>query len=99
MGDCVGVDSPRSTCAPDSNVSVMGYNACYVEGSCRPRVMRSMQPCPNCAKENPPGEAYCYACGHILPSALAAMGISLSTVKLEEEFGPAPAPVAAYFHG
>ncbi|MEW6579775.1 MAG: FHA domain-containing protein [Chloroflexota bacterium] len=30
-----------------------------------------MQVCPHCGRQNPDEEAYCYSCGHILPSALA----------------------------
>jgi hypothetical protein len=29
-----------------------------------------MQTCPHCRKSNPDADAYCYACGHILPSAV-----------------------------
>ncbi|NDJ77594.1 MAG: FHA domain-containing protein [Chloroflexi bacterium] len=43
-----------------------------------------MQNCPHCGKENPETDAYCYACGHILPSALP---VALrSTTKLEEVY-------------
>lgn len=45
-----------------------------------------MQICPNCSKENPVGEAYCFACGHILPAALTGLGIALSTVKLADVY-------------
>lgn len=41
-----------------------------------------MQNCPNCGKENPAGEAYCYGCGHILPEALA--DVIDSTTHLQE---------------
>jgi hypothetical protein len=30
----------------------------------------SMQTCPHCGKENADVDAYCYACGHILPAAV-----------------------------
>lgn len=29
-----------------------------------------MQTCPNCGKENPDSDAYCYSCGHVLLSGL-----------------------------
>jgi len=32
-----------------------------------------MQTCPHCEKENNDTDAYCYSCGHILPSALAEL--------------------------
>ncbi len=32
---------------------------------------KQMQVCHNCGKENANAEIYCYACGHILPAALA----------------------------
>jgi len=41
-----------------------------------------MQICPHCGKENPPGEAYCYACGHILPAGLG----DLATTKLDDVY-------------
>ena len=43
-----------------------------------------MQTCPHCGKENPDGDAYCYACGHILPSAMPA--VAGSTNKLEDPY-------------
>ncbi|WP_119072732.1 FHA domain-containing protein [Aggregatilinea lenta] len=41
-----------------------------------------MQTCPNCGKENPSSETYCYACGHILPAGLG----ELSTQRLEDPY-------------
>lgn len=41
-----------------------------------------MQTCPNCGKENPPAETYCYSCGHILPAGLG----ELSTQRLEDPY-------------
>jgi hypothetical protein len=43
-----------------------------------------MQSCPNCKKENPDQEAYCFSCGHILPSAL--QGTLDATSKLEDAY-------------
>jgi len=43
-----------------------------------------MQICPHCSKENPDTEAYCYACGHILPAALP--GLTDSTTKLADVY-------------
>lgn len=44
-----------------------------------------MQTCPHCRRENPDHDAYCYACGHILPSALQSM-IANPTTHLEEAY-------------
>jgi len=41
-----------------------------------------MQICPHCGKENADVDAYCYACGHILPSAEALR----ATSKLEDVY-------------
>lgn len=41
-----------------------------------------MQTCLHCGKGNPEEEAYCYSCGHILPSALPA--IASATLQLDE---------------
>lgn len=41
-----------------------------------------MQRCPHCNRENADGEAYCYACGHILP---VAVGLHGTTSQLEDE--------------
>lgn len=41
-----------------------------------------MQKCPHCAKENADTDAYCYACGHILLSALRMM--TDATTRLED---------------
>jgi hypothetical protein len=43
-----------------------------------------MQTCLHCGKSNPETDAYCYACGHILPSALA--GLINATTKLEDVY-------------
>jgi hypothetical protein len=43
-----------------------------------------MQTCPYCKKENPDTEAYCYACGHILPRTLEEM--YGATNKLEDVY-------------
>lgn len=43
-----------------------------------------MQTCPHCGKNNSKEDAYCYACGHILPSALAE--VTRATTKLEEVY-------------
>ena len=43
-----------------------------------------MQICPHCSKENPDTDAYCYACGHILPMALS--GVTSSTTKLSDVY-------------
>jgi hypothetical protein len=43
--------------------------------------MPGEQKCDNCGKVNAEGEAYCYACGHVLPAGLAA----LKTHSLSEE--------------
>lgn len=43
-----------------------------------------MQTCPNCTKENPEQDAYCYSCGHILPYAL--QGMMPATSKLEDVY-------------
>ncbi len=42
-----------------------------------------MQTCPHCGRENAEADAYCYACGHILPMALAES--MNGTSKLREE--------------
>jgi hypothetical protein len=39
------------------------------------------QTCENCKRSNPPGEFYCFACGHILPTGLKA----ISTQNLPNE--------------
>jgi hypothetical protein len=44
-----------------------------------------MQTCPHCGRENPAHDAYCYACGHILPSALKHMQNDDPTTQLDEE--------------
>lgn len=44
-----------------------------------------MQICPHCSKENSDAEAYCYACGHILPAALS--GLTSSTMELSDVYG------------
>ncbi len=41
-----------------------------------------MQRCPHCNRENADGETYCYACGHILPVAVASLG---TTNQLEDK--------------
>ncbi len=43
-----------------------------------------MQYCPHCGRENAETDAYCYACGHILPSAL--QDVIGATSKLEEVY-------------
>ncbi len=43
-----------------------------------------MQECPHCSRQNPDTDAYCYFCGHILPSALAVTGHA--TNKLDDDF-------------
>ncbi|MBN1679944.1 MAG: FHA domain-containing protein [Anaerolineae bacterium] len=43
-----------------------------------------MQECPNCGKENIDTDAYCYACGHILPSSLG--GFVGETNRLQEVY-------------
>lgn len=43
-----------------------------------------MQICPHCGKENPDTDAYCYACGHILPLALSEL--PSSTTKLADVY-------------
>jgi hypothetical protein len=45
---------------------------------------KRMQICPHCERENADQDAYCYACGHILPSAL--QGAPNATSKLEEVY-------------
>lgn len=45
---------------------------------------KRMQTCPHCQRENADQDAYCYACGHILPSALH--GSANATSKLEEVY-------------
>lgn len=42
-----------------------------------------MQLCPHCRKENADTDAYCYSCGHILPSALIA---EIETHQLEDVY-------------
>jgi hypothetical protein len=44
-----------------------------------------MQTCPHCGRENPEHDAYCYACGHILPSALKQMAKDDPTTKLDQD--------------
>lgn len=43
-----------------------------------------MQTCPHCGKQNPDNDAYCYACGHILPSALR--DVIKETTRLDEVY-------------
>lgn len=43
-----------------------------------------MQKCPNCGRENADAEAYCYACGHILLSALRQA--ANATSRLEDVY-------------
>ncbi len=43
-----------------------------------------MQACPNCGKPNAETDAYCYSCGHILPSTMR--DLIGSTSKLEDAY-------------
>lgn len=52
----------------------------------------SEQICENCGKANPENEAYCFSCGHILPTGLAAIATSAlpdSTLKAQLRWGTA----------
>jgi hypothetical protein len=42
----------------------------------------TVQVCPNCGKDNPPQDTYCFSCGHILPAGIQALSThSLSDVE------------------
>lgn len=43
-----------------------------------------MQTCPHCGRENPDRDAYCYACGHILPAGMPKS--TDPTTQLEEVY-------------
>lgn len=56
-----------------------------------------MQLCPHCDKENATTDAYCYSCGHILPSALAAEAATRKLEDIYETLEPQRRWGTAYF--
>jgi hypothetical protein len=57
-----------------------------------------MQACPHCGKENADVDAYCYACGHILPSAVPeALSATSKLNDIYESLEPKRRWGTAYF--
>lgn len=57
-----------------------------------------MQTCPHCGRENADVDAYCYACGHILPAALEELvGATSKLDEIYESLEPRRRWGTAYF--
>jgi len=57
-----------------------------------------MQACPHCGKDNADSDAYCYSCGHILPSALPqALRVTTKLDDIYESLEPKRRWGTAYF--